>query len=71
MMNEELDARVDEIIQHGLSELNVPDYSKEFDKFDDQTRMMLACMFLINESLIGKEDKAVLREWLKETAMMA
>lgn len=70
-MNKELDAKVDTIIQHGLSELDVTDYSKEFDKFDNQTRMMFACMFLISGSFIRKEDKAVLREWLKETAMMA
>lgn len=65
-----LSEKVDEIIKHTLSNMDVPDEMKVFNEFTDESRMLFSCMFLIGNSLITEDEKAVLKEWLKETAMM-
>lgn len=69
-MSKELDTKVDAIIQRCLSGLNIIAHSEEPNKFNYQTKMIFACMFSNSELLIGEEDRAMLRKWLEETAMV-
>jgi hypothetical protein len=70
-MSRYTDVEIDEIIKNALLEMDIPEHLKTIDKLDNQARMMFACMLLINGSFVNEEGKIALKEWLKETAMMA
>ena len=67
-----LSEEVDKIINKALSSIDIPEHLKVFDEFNDEARMMFACMLLtLGKNFITDKEKAVLKDWMKESAMMA